>query len=366
MIKRKLIDDFQNAVNENDYVLFKYRDVAERNQWNCICSAMDWITVAVEHICTNPPKNPTSIQAYAYISSVDIIVEAVCQLHRVLLHTSETLFGKENTVFQDNQFNQTDLVYFKTIRACFGAHPVNLDEPNESNDNHQKRRFASWSGDVASGSGAYSVILYSNQVNGDNIFLEINFAEIDAYLEIYYNYLHELMVEIRRQYHEYIATMRKQKFECTGSPLSQLLILEKQSAMRRDNTHYRVTINQLVELFSTKVSCDENQPLVEWYRSELLKLVDEIRSNLQHMTFVDLTHDDMIGAMPTGLPNGWGYWVGKLSEHIWSNGYLADAWVNKIEKIFGSLFVCEYETYDELYLLVQAALYRMYVQQNTA
>jgi len=30
--------------------LFKYRDVNGKERWSCICSAMNWITVAMEYI----------------------------------------------------------------------------------------------------------------------------------------------------------------------------------------------------------------------------------------------------------------------------------------------------------------------------
>ena len=73
---------------------------------------------------------------YSYISSVDIIVEAVQQLHRVIFSTAEQLFSKDTDCFPQNKFNKNDLDYFKTIRSCFGAHPVNLDEPGNEQHNH--------------------------------------------------------------------------------------------------------------------------------------------------------------------------------------------------------------------------------------
>lgn len=83
---RQIIQSFRDKVNEKDFVLFKYRDNNNKNLWNCICSAMDWIEVSVEYICRHPLRSvgpEQSIELYAYLASVDIIVEAVEQLHRV-------------------------------------------------------------------------------------------------------------------------------------------------------------------------------------------------------------------------------------------------------------------------------------------
>lgn len=93
MLELGLINEFRGVVNENNFTYFRYSNYRDKNQWNCICSAMDWITVAVEHLADYPRKrtgNLGSIEMYSYISSVDIIVEAVQQLHRViflLLHS---------------------------------------------------------------------------------------------------------------------------------------------------------------------------------------------------------------------------------------------------------------------------------------
>ena len=83
MLELCLINEFREVVNKNNFTYFRYSNNRNKNQWNCICSAMDWITVAVEHLADYPKKragNLGSIEMYSYISSVDIIVEAVQQL----------------------------------------------------------------------------------------------------------------------------------------------------------------------------------------------------------------------------------------------------------------------------------------------
>ncbi len=84
----ELITKFRDKVNSNSSFVFqKYKNLNEKNQWNIICSCMDWISVAVRNI--NNMKNDNSnidvlsMQTYLYISSIDIIFEAIKQLHRI-------------------------------------------------------------------------------------------------------------------------------------------------------------------------------------------------------------------------------------------------------------------------------------------
>ena len=363
MIDKGLIDRFRNIVNESDFVLFKYINNNEKNHWNCICSAMDWITVASEYICTEPPSGSLgSIETYAYISSVDIIVEAVQQLHRVLYNTKTPPFSNESAVFYDNQFGQTDMDYFKTIRACFGAHPVNLIDPS-ANDDPTKKRFASWSGGFAS-DGDFSVFLYSNQIDGQNLSLDIYFYQIDAFLEKYYNYLESLIVEIKRQRNEFNSNFRKRKIQCSGNPLEQLSVLRQESVLRLNNTYYKTTLDALKRLFETPVSSSNNIGIVCQYHTKLIVLIEEIQTNLQNMRLTDLKYGYLLHLRPKGLPDGWGYWIEKLSEYVGGAGHHPCTWESEIKELFSGLFELRYESYNELYLLVNAALYQLH-QQNS-
>ena len=47
----ELITKFRDKVNSNSYfVLQRYKNVNEKNQWNIICSCMDWISVAIRNL----------------------------------------------------------------------------------------------------------------------------------------------------------------------------------------------------------------------------------------------------------------------------------------------------------------------------
>jgi hypothetical protein len=145
-----LINQFREKVNEFGIVMHLYRNIKGKNQWSIICSAMDWISVTAEAIdptnFTRSNDNSSSLKLMNYIFCIDILWEAIQQLHRVFFDTQDTPFDAENTIFQDKPFPSTsDNQYFKTLRACFASHPVNLHD-YFTGEEKKERRYASWSG----------------------------------------------------------------------------------------------------------------------------------------------------------------------------------------------------------------------------
>ena len=355
-----IINRFREQVNSNGFTYFWYRTRSELNHWNCICSAMDWITVAVEHIDSiteEKAKNMRSIDVFAYISSVDLIVESVQQLHRVVNKTTDLLFKDDAEVFAGNQFNQNDLRYFKTLRSCFGAHPVNLAEPG---DMHRKemRRFASWSCNTW-GNGTASVILYSNQHKEEHIFLSIDLQQILRFGLKYYNHLEFLEKCLETQYEEFVAIKRAETISAPTDPVEHLETLLHASKERLDNALYRSYIQELKLLLTTKITNAANADLVAAYRDDLRLLIDELHDHLQNMELTDFEYDYLLNPLPKGMPNGWGYWYEKLSEYVFSGGYPPMIWEQEIIKLFEPYVRLEYSSYEELFLLVQAALHRL-------
>ena len=354
-----MIDAIREEVNKTDWTFSEYTNKNNRNKWNCICSAMDWITVASEYLETHPLRKLSTFQSmdlYTSISCVDLIVEAVEQLHRVIFNTKQAVFEKDRDCFPNNQFQQCDREYFKTLRACFGAHPVNLDDPEDAN-NKTAKRFASWS-TQAVGIGDFTVVLYSNKVDGKNIFLGISFLQLEAFAEKYYNHLNELKDALHQQFVEFCEKMRKEIIIAEGTPIERLQILKEECKKRLNNDYYMYTIEELINTFQTPITCQQNKGLVDEYKNALLNTIDEIQRNLQNMELLDLSIDSVY---PKSLPikNGWAYWVEKLNSTRIGTGYPSSLWIDGIRDCFGKYFVFEYSSYQELYVLVEATIFKL-------
>lgn len=358
MLDKQLIDEFGMYINSSNWTYFKYKNNHNQNQWNCICSAMDWIDVAIEYINNHPLSALgayQSIELYSYLTCVDIIVEAIEQLHRVIYSTPKRIFEDDSECFNGNQFNQNDRDYFKHLRACFGAHPVNLNDPED--ENKKAKRFASWSGGNF-GIDDFSVILYSNKIHGEDILLGLKFNQIDTFVEKYYNHLSELKMELNRQYEAFCETKRKQRIEYCDDTVTLLIILQNENKERLNYDYYRTTIEDLLLIYQTTITCNENILLVDQFRSALKVLVDEIYHNLQDMVFMDLENDKFLYPTKCSLPRGWEYWVEKVSQVKSGTGYPPFIWMDGLKRVFEGRFVFEYQDAIELYILIHAAMYR--------
>ena len=65
---------------------------------------MDWIDVAKENIDSDLLRKEFKYMwkdVYSYLSAVDIIVDGIIQIHRVVFETKDTIF-KDNTIFKNN------------------------------------------------------------------------------------------------------------------------------------------------------------------------------------------------------------------------------------------------------------------------
>lgn len=287
----KLIDLFREKVNNNgaDLILHRYRNNNGKNQWSIICSAMDWISVVVGEIdvrkLSKKNNNDSSIRVMTFIVCIDVLWEAIQQLHRVLLNTENIPFVNEKSVFQHKKFETTDNKYFKTIRACFATHPVNLKD-DFSGEKKVEQRYAGWSGG-GFGKGDFSVILYSNQPDKNPEFLDIYFSELLRFAEQRYAYLSNLMDEIDRQTVDYCNEWKNKRIRRVNSVVEQIEILIHESKVRLDNDYYNFALEELRLIYTVEIHSMQNKKLVEKYRIALIEKVNEIFALLQDMSLKD-------------------------------------------------------------------------------
>lgn len=281
------IRDFRELVNSNSSFVYQiYKDKGGKNLFNLVCSCMDWISVSVRHL-ENAPEFDKNIdtkcmQVYSLISSIDLIFESIKQLHRVFVNERTEPFSGEKKCFENRLFpNEDDNSYFKTIRACFGAHPVSLNQSNS-------KRFASWPFDSHFNTGDLSVHLYSRDVNEEDLALHLNINELLEFLTSRYDYLEVIEDKIENLFIEYQKSLSTQLIEIKADPLEQLYVLRAESEKRLDNDYYNGEIDDLIMIFEAEVTDLALVPMADEYKGALLPLIEEIKTNLQEMNIVDL------------------------------------------------------------------------------
>lgn len=353
-----LINTFRNEVNDQDLVLQMYHSRDGKALWNIICSAMDWIDVVVGEIDVHKllrgNDNKSSIHFITFISCADVLWEAIQQLHRVFFCTDSIPFADDSSVFKNKLFPATDNEYFKTIRACFAAHPINLSD-NFSGTGKKERRYASWSGG-GFGNGDFSVFLYSNQVNEKPVPLDIYFDELITFSQKRYDYLYTIIDEMNRQKRTYLTEWCSKKIPQNKNPLTQIeILIEEVSYRYYSHDYYNYVLKKLQIIFSTTITAPKNKLLVEKYRAALMPEIKEIYENLQNMISKELQSEADVN---DSYPFVCQYAFSKLSDAVYGDGHPSlintDAFQSHLQELvdFSEIFSVE-----ELYTVVCAGFF---------
>lgn len=302
-----LIEDFRDVVNEGEFAYHYFINKDGKNQFSPICSCMDWISVSIRYIKNFPAFSDDidvkAMQFYSLISSIDIVVEAVMQLHRIIMNEGKKLqkwpFKGSTYIFNDKVeylFNKDDDSYFSEIRSIFGAHPTNL-----RNDNGEGL-FASWPHPHPFNMNDFTVSIYSNRPGRDDVIFGIKIDEVLNYLNERYSHLAELkdvLLAIRKRYYK---ALINQIIPATENIYDELRVLRNEIEVRQNNDYYRMELNDITHLFTGVVREAHLVDEVNAFRDKLYPIVAEIRKNLQRMNLVDLTTTE--GVMVSRLPDG--------------------------------------------------------------
>ncbi|WP_115898404.1 hypothetical protein [Marinomonas pollencensis] len=295
IVSDKKISDFRDLVNSNSkFVYHIYKDKGGKNLFNLVCSCMDWISVSVRHL-ENAPELDSNIdvkcmQVYSLISSIDLILESVKQLHRVFVNEKTEPFKGEKLCFHNRLIErEDDNTYFKTLRACFGAHPVSLNQLDS-------KRFASWPFKSLLKKADLTVHLFSREVDEEDLTLDLYINELLEFLRTRYEYLDEIAEKIQALFKKHQTDLSKQAIETKPDPLEQLYILRSESKKRLDNDYYNGEIEDLIMIFEAEITNIELVALANSYRKSLLPAIEEIKTNLQSMNIVDLKVGSDLGS----------------------------------------------------------------------
>lgn len=279
-----LYNNLRARVNLDNFVYFYYNNRNGKNNFNCICSAMDWIDLALEYINNyelnyNDSLNKQGIDFYTYISCIDIICQSINQLSRVLLDSRKDVFSGDNSCFMSRCEAFADIddnAYFKEIRACFGAHPVNIGETGH-------KLFASWPSKSFFTKEAYSILVYKSNISDTEFKFEVKIKELNSFLIKRYKFIEKLIDKINEQYNSFCEEKKKkiiQKNGDIGIYIENLMIASKERLDRED-------YNCILQFVKDAYGCDNrgNNTVLDEYKKFLTTVLDDICNNLQEMNF---------------------------------------------------------------------------------
>ena len=302
----KLINDFRKKANENWAVYHIYKEHNGKDLWGLICSAMDWITVAIDGIdislLSGDNSNEASIKMMTFLSCIDVMWEGISQLYRVLYDTGKVPLKDDRTVFNDKE--KTDNEYFKVIRAIFMAHPVNLNNVYGESD----KWFASWSGGQFS-SKNFSVILYSNIPGKQSVEFPISYSELMNFASRRYSLLSDFMDKIDEILSNYNLRWRGIAIPVPDDPTKHIDLLIEENEKRWENDFIRNRLEYLYKVFTAEPSSEKNKSILAEYKKVLGKEISEIHRLLQD---VDYGHE--LKPVQVHIPSGMGYMYDQLYD----------------------------------------------------
>ncbi|MEA4899845.1 MAG: hypothetical protein VB115_16605 [Christensenellaceae bacterium] len=287
-----LIRRFREKLNEHNFCYRKYTQFKGRNKWNCLCSATDWLCVAVDSISFDLKTdsfgydNRCSIDVLSLIMRVALIDDCINELHKVLHNTNVSFLEGDRSIFGNNPFGKTDRSYFKLLRACFAAHPIDISSIKGG------PYYASWS---FGGLFGFAVLLSPSSPSEPEISISIEFDQLEAYAVKRYDHLKELIEEIDRQYGDFVEEWRVKAIPRSEDPLKQINILFDEQINRFDDPKYRLIIAKLKLILENQFIASENMSTLDpatlspiariFYNGmrALIPLIDELYESLQDM-----------------------------------------------------------------------------------
>lgn len=244
---------------------------------------MDWIDVALEYINNykfnySDSLNKQSIDFYTYISCIDIICESINQLSRVLSpkesisDDDKRCFVSKCELFKDMDDNR----YFKEIRACFGAHPVNIGERGH-------KYFASWPSVTSFTEKLYSILVYKSNYSDDEFLFEVKIDELNSFLIKRYKFIEKLINKINEQYNSFCEEKRKKIIQKDDDPHVYIENLINASKERMNREDYRCILQFIKDVMN--FSNANNDIILTEYKKFLITVLYDIYNNLQEMNF---------------------------------------------------------------------------------
>ena len=281
----EIINQFRDKINDG-FIYFLFSNYRNKDMWNIMCSAMDWIETSVDGIEPSRVLNAEGLEAsrqmMLFISCVDVLCQGVKELSCIFYR-----HPKNGKVFARAPFyeyaecgnvrsyfsrHKDDDVHFSTIRACFVAHPIELDGTVFKN----QHRVASWTSDGFMCDDAdYRVTLYGQEPNVPNIYLQVYFDELMTYAKQKHEHLLTIIDEAERKSQAYINFFSGKILAKHPGPSERWAELEDIIKKREDSDNilndYEFVNLEL--LFKTSISNPNNATIVDMYRSLIHKCV---------------------------------------------------------------------------------------------
>lgn len=279
-------EKFRDEVNR-DQMFFNSQSKINNN-WNIICSCMDWLTHAGNQLDKNynekllVSKN-TFEHIVPYIAYIDIFLESYLQLYRCIMnveYNNSNIYENQNLLFKNSVYyylstnndliseyhGKNDFKTFKHIRAMLGMHPNNLTIKST-------RYYASW----CSCDGEYiKLALWSS--NGDK-HVRIKLKDLQEFLDDIVSKIENLMFEIPNVINEHINVFKNKPIENNDDIFQLISNLKNESNQRVPSC----SLNEYLDEYEYILKVDRNTVELNAYKEFIIEKIKLMKDELQNM-----------------------------------------------------------------------------------
>ncbi|HDR4442748.1 hypothetical protein ACS2JQ_20455 [Bacillus cereus group sp. BceL101] len=304
-----LIDEFRDKVNDSKVLQGMLRNVDEKNHWNILCSAMDWISTVANGLPTLDiiPSDGMgydhldTLKLMQYIVLIDVLSESIIQLFRVMDKDQPYPLKSDTSVFQQSRLD--DDTYFKHIRAAFSTHPVNLSSVDGVRNNGGERFYASWVAKHGPVDHDYYVLLYSNDpAKEGHYYLGVNIADLNLYAEKRYKLLEILIQMVDSKVKNHISFYQSKIISSKDEISEELDILLEEDKKRfgtfRGYLGYSndiLYIRRMLETDTNPISGRVCEQIIHDYKEFLKSTISQIREGVQNVNRINVLSIRCIG-----------------------------------------------------------------------
>lgn len=286
------IDHLRQLANKDD-IVFSMLQKREINDWNRLCSAMDWAQMGFLRLQSGYNSDFRNYRLYDYVSAIDIILDSLKLIGEIFGENIENPLEKTNYIKGLDIFDRgNDSLNIKRLRALFGAHPIDLKNGMKKK---AKKYYCSWPGNIASKTEV-SLFIYPEEQGVDSFIIRIDMTDLNYIIVELRNYIKDLCNEIKVATSKYIEHS-KVNVKLTGNHIEDIEQMIKQTKKVFYDKSLYSDIEKLKELYQTSLYMTNGEQITNRYMELTSKELEKYR---MFLLTLDFDEDDSLIYLASG------------------------------------------------------------------
>lgn len=374
-----LVSKLRSVVYETR--LFRY-DGNVKNEYSMICAVADRIQDADRWINDHLSFPDDCISAQTFLMLASVVksgVEALLRRLKVNRPNVESCnyFGRtcrEYLLLNEDGSSLSDDEFFQYFRSLTFSHPQGTFKKGKNNYPFLKEGEIEYSPYVVleknpwhesnKGMPSIGIHIYSN-MREETRFIFVPYEALLGYLKSRHDSIEIVVAALENRVKEAEAEFRLEKLDRSVAGIEAFLEFGKVIERRGVESY---ALKDAISYLTCEISCAENKDAVEGFRNEILKLIPDLRGELERLNYENFERrlNYVVDCAWHVIHRPIAYHIGKIFEYFGDADYSQREWGRTDLKILSEDFVGKWVkvSFDmpnvEIRLLVTVAFYMEY------